>query len=30
VGRKHGRWLDSVLLQRPLGQADGTAPAGEG
>jgi phosphinothricin acetyltransferase len=25
VGRKHGRWLDSVLLQRPLGMGD-TAP----
>jgi phosphinothricin acetyltransferase len=25
VGYKHGRWLDSVLLQRPLGKAD-TAP----
>ncbi len=22
VGRKHGRWLDSVLLQRPLGPGD--------
>jgi len=29
VGRKHGRWLDSVLLQRPLGEADTTAPADE-
>mgnify|MGYP001423431543 CR=1 FL=1 len=27
VGRKHGRWLDTVLLQRPLGEGDGTAPA---
>ncbi|WP_424134986.1 N-acetyltransferase family protein [Roseomonas chloroacetimidivorans] len=27
VGRKHGRWLDTVLLQRPLGDGDGTAPA---
>jgi L-amino acid N-acyltransferase YncA len=26
VGRKHGRWLDSVLLQRPLGDADTTPP----
>jgi len=25
VGYKHGRWLDSVLLQRPLGNGD-TAP----
>lgn len=27
VGRKHGRWLDTVLLQRPLGDADATPPA---
>ncbi len=27
VGRKHGRWLDSVLLQRPLGEGDETPPA---
>lgn len=26
VGRKHGRWLDSALLQRPLGDADATPP----
>jgi len=26
VGFKHGRWLDSVLMQRPLGAADMTAP----
>ena len=26
AGRKHGRWLDSVLLQRPLGDADATPP----
>lgn len=26
VGNKHGRWLDTVLLQRPLGEGD-TAPA---
>jgi phosphinothricin acetyltransferase len=25
VGHKHGRWLDSVLLQRALGSGD-TAP----
>jgi L-amino acid N-acyltransferase YncA len=25
VGFKHGRWLDTVLMQRPLGRAD-TAP----
>ena len=22
VGFKHGRWLDSVLMQRPLGRGD--------
>lgn len=27
VGRKHGRWLDTVLLQRPLGDADATPVA---
>ncbi len=27
IGFKHGRWLDSVLMQRPLGQGDGTLPA---
>lgn len=27
VGWKHGRWLDSVLMQRPLGRADTSAPA---
>ncbi|MDA8049835.1 MAG: GNAT family N-acetyltransferase [Rhodospirillales bacterium] len=27
VGWKHGRWLDTVLLQRPLGDADGREPA---
>ena len=26
VGFKHGRWLDAVLMQRPLGSADLTAP----
>jgi L-amino acid N-acyltransferase YncA len=26
VGFKFGRWLDSVLMQRALGQGDGTAP----
>jgi len=25
VGYKHGRWLDSVLMQRPLG-AGGSEP----
>ena len=28
VGWKHGRWLDSVLMQRPLGEGDGTPPGG--
>lgn len=26
VGFKLGRWVDSVLMQRPLGAGDGTAP----
>ncbi len=26
VGYKHGRWLDTVLLQRPLGTGDGRPP----
>ena len=26
VGFKFGRWVDSVLMQRPLGPGDGTAP----
>jgi L-amino acid N-acyltransferase YncA len=26
VGFKHGRWLDTVLMQRPLGSADATSP----
>jgi L-amino acid N-acyltransferase YncA len=26
VGFKHGRWLDIVVMQRPLGRADATAP----
>jgi L-amino acid N-acyltransferase YncA len=26
VGFKHGRWVDSVLMQRPLGQGDGAPP----
>ena len=29
VGWKHGRWLDSVLMQRPLGDGDATPPAQE-
>lgn len=28
VGWKHGRWLDSVLMQRPLGDGDATPPGG--
>jgi phosphinothricin acetyltransferase len=27
VGRKHGRWLDTVLLQRSLGEGSDTPPA---
>jgi phosphinothricin acetyltransferase len=27
VGRKHGRWLDTVLLQRQLGEGNRTDPA---
>ena len=26
IGFKHGRWLDSVLMQRALGSGDGTLP----
>jgi len=29
VGRKFGRWLDCVHMQRPLGEGAATAPAGE-
>ncbi|WP_159995670.1 GNAT family N-acetyltransferase [Roseomonas sp. 18066] len=29
VGRKHGEWLDSVLLQLPLGEGDTTPPGAE-
>lgn len=28
VGYKHGRWLDTVLMQRALGEGDTTAPSG--
>jgi L-amino acid N-acyltransferase YncA len=28
VGFKFGRWVDSVLMQRPLGSGDGSAPGG--
>jgi L-amino acid N-acyltransferase YncA len=27
VGYKHGRWVDSILMQRPIGPGDGTAPS---
>jgi phosphinothricin acetyltransferase len=27
VGRKHGRWLDTVYLQLSLGEGDATPPA---
>lgn len=27
IGWKHGVWVDSVLMQRPLGQADTTPPS---
>ncbi|MCW5660431.1 MAG: N-acetyltransferase [Burkholderiaceae bacterium] len=27
VGFKHGRWVDTVLMQRALGAGDGSAPA---
>lgn len=27
VGFKHGRWLDTVLLQRALGEGNSTLPA---
>lgn len=26
VGYKHGKWLDSVFMQRPLGQSDSSPP----
>ena len=26
IGFKHGRWLDTVLMQRVLGKGDGTPP----
>ncbi|MDU8944814.1 GNAT family N-acetyltransferase [Ovoidimarina sediminis] len=29
VGRKHGRWLDTVIAQRPLGRADSADPDSE-
>ncbi len=30
VGRKRGRWLDSVMMQRPLGEGDTTEPKEKG
>ena len=27
VGHKHGRWLDTVLMQRTLGSGGATSPA---
>lgn len=30
TGFKHGRWLDTVLMQRPLGDGDATAPGRAG
>jgi phosphinothricin acetyltransferase len=30
VGLKFGRWLDTVMMQRELGQGARTVPAGEG
>ena len=29
VGRKHGQWLDTLYMQRPLGEGDSTAPERE-
>jgi phosphinothricin acetyltransferase len=29
VGRKHGRWLDTLYMQRALGPGDGEAPGVE-
>ena len=29
VGRKHGRWLDTVYMQRPLGEGDQSLPVAE-
>jgi phosphinothricin acetyltransferase len=30
VGYKHGRWLDSVIMQLPLGAGDTSAPVERG
>ncbi|WP_341704638.1 N-acetyltransferase family protein [Ferrovibrio sp.] len=29
IGFKHGRWVDSVFMQRPLGRGDGDLPAAD-
>jgi L-amino acid N-acyltransferase YncA len=29
VGWKHGRWVDSVLMTRPLGASAATPPGGD-
>ena len=29
IGRKHGRWLDTVYMQRALGPGDSTPPPEE-
>lgn len=29
LGRKHGRWLDTLQMQRALGEGDASAPASE-
>jgi phosphinothricin acetyltransferase len=26
IGRKHGQWLDTTYMQRPLGPGDSTPP----
>jgi len=26
VGYKFGRWVDTIIMQRPLGSGDGTKP----
>ncbi|PNS09900.1 N-acetyltransferase, partial [Mixta theicola] len=30
VGFRHGRWLDTVIMQRTLGQGDATFPESTG
>ena len=29
TGFKFGRWVDTVMMQRPLGVGDGTLPSGD-